>query len=106
MIKFGHFKTEGFIEQQMLGNAGQPFDSSKNMGDAHKFIINNYSQMISGKAVGFNKYAVIDVVGIEGHFTLQSVGKGEFAVYWNFEPDNIFIPLGNALLSLIKRQVP
>ena len=57
--EFGLFKTQGFIESEIVGSARNVFNAAHDMSDAHGVIIDNMGEIIGGETVFFDENNIV-----------------------------------------------
>ena len=101
MHEFGHRvgPTESFVEKHMQRRARQPLLATNNVRDLHEMVIDYICQMVGGQVVGtLIEHLVVEDVAFNCHKAADTVVDLHITSRIDFEPHNIFLPVGNHFL--------
>jgi hypothetical protein len=91
--------AKSFVKEDMFGRATKPFLAANDVGNSHKMIVHDDTEMIGRVAIGLDDDLVIDPGVLPGDVTTNSVCAGSSARTRNFEPENMSLTTGNSLLA-------
>ena len=69
----GDFEIKGFVDGEIVGDAGEIFDATDDVSDAHFGIVDDVGEVIGGEAVGFDEDNVVLDFGAGGEVAHDGV---------------------------------
>ena len=89
VAELGHFKAQGFIQQNLLGGVGNVFFRPQHVGHAHQMVVDNNSEVVSRGAVGLGYHKIIELAQIKIHSAMDQVMDPHVPLHGNLEPDGM-----------------
>jgi len=101
----GDLPTKGLVEQDVLGDAGQPLVGPHDVRDLHQGIVHHVGQVVGGVAVGLEEHQVIQPGVVNGDVAMEHIGEGRLALQGNLEAHHRHDTLGLVLGALLGGEI-
>ena len=87
-------KSQGVLEQDVLGGVGQMLLTTNDVGDAHELVVHHHGQVIGRVAVGLEDDEVVELSGGHGGLAANHVVNRDLARLRCLEADDVRALLG------------